>query len=520
MKYYGTGSHKHEAHTTAESTGRDDRMIESDATEASETRPRATADENAGGCARPPLRCDGGSVGDSDNADDLDGELVDERGGEDIVTDGGEELVSRWDAECQDCDWTESFEGTEHPAMGPPGEVEKAVRVHKNTTDESHIVRVKGTHVTEARDIDPELITDGSGHVCDACDETFETLTRLRLHEKDDCSERAVMAEIDPNSADVGGQAAEELAVCRDCGRSNPNAAFQMHTSFAGDDFHYIIEFPCTHCGFENENRVVMEGVDRDDLEKLPAHLQPDDHEIVTDGGTIKACRNCDSCNLYRRNSRSAFSEFGPDDPEWRCEDCGHEMHSPKRRGHRRGHHERTKALLEADKDTPLTDGGELVDEDQGDQLDYDELVPTAHAEVFGGVIVEQTSARHTTITAHAHVSKPITEELSEEAVLDVTYRLDETGVAVPETVARPDGEAPELWMLVGVAATNRKLLQDVPGVEDVVALPEFVKTLYTTHRLDETSTVDTNATLTADSCGSSIQFDPNNRTRQGGVGE
>lgn len=120
------------------------------------------------------------------------------------------------------------------------------------------------------------MSSDGDGHVCDACGDSFETLTRLRLHEKDDCPERETYSEIDPDSSDPGQQAAEGMLTCRNCESQNPNADFDETASFDGDDYHLIVEFECAFCGFENENRVVMTGVDADDLDRLPAHLQPE----------------------------------------------------------------------------------------------------------------------------------------------------------------------------------------------------------------------------------------------------
>lgn len=117
----------------------------------------------------------------------------------------------------------------------------------------------------------------GQGYACDACGETFRTLTSLRLHEKDNCPERATFDEIDPDTDDVGLQAAEGLLTCRDCGRENPDADYEQTTSLAEDDFHIIVEFACRHCGFANENRVVMTGVDRSNIDDLPPHLRPDE---------------------------------------------------------------------------------------------------------------------------------------------------------------------------------------------------------------------------------------------------
>ena len=139
------------------------------------------------------------------------------------------------------------------------------------------------------------VATDGSGHVCEGCGETFRTLTRLRLHEKDDCPERQTYDQIDPDAANADLQAAEGLLTCRSCGQENPNADFEETPSFADGDYHLVVEFDCRHCGFENENRVVMEGVDREDLDRLPPHLRPDEAggDLVTDGGSKLRCTSC-----------------------------------------------------------------------------------------------------------------------------------------------------------------------------------------------------------------------------------
>ena len=129
------------------------------------------------------------------------------------------------------------------------------------------------------------VATDGGKHVCEACGEDFRTLTKLRLHEKDDCPDRETFAQLDPDAADTPGQAAEGLLTCRDCGRENPGASYDETASLADGDYHLIVEFQCAGCGFENENRVVLTGVDEGDLENLPPHLQPDDGPVATDGG-------------------------------------------------------------------------------------------------------------------------------------------------------------------------------------------------------------------------------------------
>jgi hypothetical protein len=135
----------------------------------------------------------------------------------------------------------------------------------------------------------PDIRADGSGYVCDDCGEGFDTLTELRLHEKDDCRARAVYGQFDPDSPNVEDEIAPALLTCQECGGSNHDIQFEETASFADGDYHLIVEFECQHCAFENENRVVMEGVDRDDLDDLPEHLQPEDPELATDGGTTGA---------------------------------------------------------------------------------------------------------------------------------------------------------------------------------------------------------------------------------------
>jgi len=145
---------------------------------------------------------------------------------------------------------------------------------------------------------DAELIADGgSKHTCDGCGESFRTLTALRLHEKDDCPERETYDELNPDADDVGLQAAQGLLQCQECGRENPTTPFEETPSYDGDDYHLIVEFTCAHCGFDNENRVVMTGVDEADLANLPAHLQPDE-TVMTDGGTGAVDHDYDESEL------------------------------------------------------------------------------------------------------------------------------------------------------------------------------------------------------------------------------
>jgi len=100
-------------------------------------------------------------------------------GGSDrLVTDGGQTVDGEveWTMTCLDCDWEDQLTQEGHP-RDPPAEVEKRVTTHKHTTDESHIVRVKGQWADHDPTIDPSLLTDGgtpllgqarceNGHLC------------------------------------------------------------------------------------------------------------------------------------------------------------------------------------------------------------------------------------------------------------------------------------------------------------------------------------------------------------------
>lgn len=123
-----------------------------------------------------------------------------------------------------------------------------------------------------------------TSRVCDACGDDFETLTELRLHEKDDCPGRETFGEINPDSQDAGGEIAEGLLTCRGCGSLNPDADYDQTASFDGEDYHLIVEFTCRFCGSDTENRSVMTGIDPSDLEDLPTELRP----VETDGGSIQ----------------------------------------------------------------------------------------------------------------------------------------------------------------------------------------------------------------------------------------
>jgi len=80
-----------------------------------------------------------------------------------VAFDGGVEIGTEWTLTCLDCDFGTAITTEGHPRDGPPDVVRDRVTTHKHTTDESHIVRVAGRRADRDDNIDPSLLTDGSG---------------------------------------------------------------------------------------------------------------------------------------------------------------------------------------------------------------------------------------------------------------------------------------------------------------------------------------------------------------------
>lgn len=97
-------------------------------------------------------------------------------------------------------------------------------------------------------------------HVCEPCGSTFETLTKKRLHQKDDCP--GLFDNIDTDGKDpdeIAGRTARGLLTCQDCEQvhDGPFTRGDDHTT-AG--YSIEIRFRCQRCGFQNVNTAVMEG--------------------------------------------------------------------------------------------------------------------------------------------------------------------------------------------------------------------------------------------------------------------
>lgn len=96
-------------------------------------------------------------------------------------------------------------------------------------------------------------------HEC-SCGATFETLTRYRLHQRDDCSDRDLDLDVrDDDAETIAEQAVTELLVCDVCGAANDGAeAIERDSTAAG--IAVTLTFDCIACGATNENTAILSG--------------------------------------------------------------------------------------------------------------------------------------------------------------------------------------------------------------------------------------------------------------------
>ncbi len=96
-------------------------------------------------------------------------------------------------------------------------------------------------------------------HTCQ-CGETFETLSRKRLHQKDDCQAQLEHIEAgDRDSRTVAAETAEALLTCQQC-ESGHEGQFTRSDDATEAGYSVEIEFDCEDCGFHNVNTAILEG--------------------------------------------------------------------------------------------------------------------------------------------------------------------------------------------------------------------------------------------------------------------
>jgi len=96
-----------------------------------------------------------------------------------------------------------------------------------------------------------------SDYTCNSCDESFETLTKKRLHQSE-CPEAD--ADLDVSDHDVDGVAervVEELLVCDVCGTKNDGAE-SVETDRTDAGLGVELDFECASCGARNENEAIL----------------------------------------------------------------------------------------------------------------------------------------------------------------------------------------------------------------------------------------------------------------------
>lgn len=95
-------------------------------------------------------------------------------------------------------------------------------------------------------------------HQCTSCGETFQTLSRKRLHQKSDCP--ALDEVIDTEGMDteeIVDQMVSSLSTCERCEREH-QGEFTRADSQTGSDYSVELQFTCEHCGFHNVNTAIL----------------------------------------------------------------------------------------------------------------------------------------------------------------------------------------------------------------------------------------------------------------------
>lgn len=93
---------------------------------------------------------------------------------------------------------------------------------------------------------------------CASCGAGFETLTRKRLHQRDDCPAADAELDISDLEADeIAATTVEELLVCDVCGAAN-DGADAIHRDHTDAGLTITLEFGCESCGAHNTNEAIL----------------------------------------------------------------------------------------------------------------------------------------------------------------------------------------------------------------------------------------------------------------------
>jgi len=100
-----------------------------------------------------------------------------------------------------------------------------------------------------------------SKHVCEPCGESFETLSRKRLHQKQDCPGQFEQIGTDGmDQDDIVEETVRGLVTCQQCERRH-DGSFTRGDDYTNAGYSVEIRFTCDHCGFNNVNTAILEGL-------------------------------------------------------------------------------------------------------------------------------------------------------------------------------------------------------------------------------------------------------------------
>lgn len=96
-----------------------------------------------------------------------------------------------------------------------------------------------------------------SRHTCRSCGESFETLTKKRLHQSE-CPEADLALDVSDEDVDgIAERVVEELLVCDVCGMKN-DGADGLDRDLTAGGIAVTLTFTCDICGSHNENEAIL----------------------------------------------------------------------------------------------------------------------------------------------------------------------------------------------------------------------------------------------------------------------
>ena len=96
-----------------------------------------------------------------------------------------------------------------------------------------------------------------SDYTCTSCGESFPTLTKKRLHQRDCAAADADLDVSDHDLDDIAERTVADLLTCDVCGVRNDGAeSIQHDETDAGLGIE--VGFECTHCGARNDNEAIL----------------------------------------------------------------------------------------------------------------------------------------------------------------------------------------------------------------------------------------------------------------------